>query len=62
MECGEDERTWKVKDGLYRMNQNSIDILGICETNWTNKGSFRTHDNNLTILAGKDEGEATVMV
>ena len=38
-------------------DRSNIDILGICETNWTNKGSFQTHDNKLITLAGKDEGD-----
>ena len=47
----------KLNTVCNEMDRNNIDILGICETNWTNKGSFRTHDNKLIIFAGKDEGD-----
>ena len=44
----------KLNTVCNEMDRNNIDILGISETNWTNKGSFRTHDNKLIIFAGKD--------
>ena len=47
----------KLNTVFNEMDRNSINILGICETNWTNKGSFRTHDNKQLIFTGKDEGE-----
>ena len=47
----------KLNTVCNEMDRNNIEILGICETNWTNKGSFRTHENKQVIFAGKDEGE-----
>ena len=44
----------KLNTACSEMDRNNIDNLGICETNWTNKGSFRTHDNKVIIFAGKD--------
>ena len=52
----------KLNTVCNEMDRNNIDILGICETNWTNKGSFWTHDNKQVIFAGKHEGKDTVMV
>ena len=63
--------TWKVQmmrelGNLYtvcnEMGRDSIDMLVICETNWKNRGSFRTHDNMMMIFTEKDEGIATVMI
>ena len=45
----------KLNTVCSEMDQNNMEILGIYETNYTNKGSFRTHDNQLIIFAGKDE-------
>ena len=47
----------KLNRACNEMDRNNIDILGLCETNWTNKGSFRTNDNRLPIFAGNDEGD-----
>ena len=38
------------------MGRNKLEILGISETNWTERGSFRTHENKTVIYSGKDEG------
>ena len=38
------------------MDRTNVKVLGLCETNWTNKGSFQTHENKLVLFAGKDEG------
>ena len=39
------------------MDQDSINIIGIRESNWINKGNIRTHDNKLVIFTGEDDGE-----
>ena len=49
----------KLNTVFNEMDRNSIDTLGICKTNWTNKGSLRTHENKQVIFAGKDEGEGS---
>jgi len=38
------------------LDRNSIQILGISETNWNDSGSFTTLDNNLVIYSGKSSG------
>ena len=38
------------------MDRNKLEILGISETNWSDRCSFRTHKNNTVIYSGKDEG------
>jgi len=38
------------------MDRIKLEILGISETNWTKRGSFRTHENKTVIYSGKDEG------
>ena len=38
------------------MDRNKLETLGITETNWTDRGSFRTHGNKIVIYSGKDEG------
>ena len=38
------------------MDRNNIEIFGLCETNWTNSGSFKIHENKLVLFAGKEEG------
>ena len=38
------------------MDRIKLEILGISETNCTNRGSFRTHENKTVIYSGKDEG------
>jgi len=47
----------KLETVCSEMDRNIIDTLGICGTIWTNKGSFRTHDNKLIPFTGKDEGD-----
>ena len=38
------------------MDRNKLEILGIAETNWTDRGSFRTHEYKTVIYSGKDKG------
>lgn len=38
------------------MDRIKLEILGISETNWTKRGSFRTYENKTVICSGKDEG------
>ena len=53
----------KLNTVCSEMDRNNIEILHVYETSWTNKGSFRTHDNKLIIFAGEGMKEmATVMV
>ena len=37
------------------MDRNKLEILGIAEINWTERGSFRTHENKTVFYSGKDE-------
>ena len=48
----------KVNTVYSEMDRNNIDIPGICETNWTNKGSFQNLDDKLIIFTGKDGGDS----
>ena len=38
------------------LDRNTIQILGISETNWNESGSFTTIDSNLVIYSGKSSG------
>ena len=38
------------------MKGNNIRVLGLSETNWNQRGSFKTNDNYTVIFAGKDSG------
>ena len=49
------KESWKLHTISDEMNRNKLEILGITETNWTNKGSFRTHENKTAMYSGKDE-------
>jgi len=46
----------KLRTICDEMDRINLEILGISETNWTNRGSFRTHENKTVIYSGKDEG------
>ena len=46
----------KLRTICKELDRNSIQILGISETNWDDSGSFTTIDNNLVIYYGKSSG------
>ena len=45
----------KLNTICYEMDGNKLEILRFAETNLTDRGKLRTHENNTVIYSGKDE-------